>query len=116
MSAAVLPVSFATSAGATDVVGVGNSAHDNRCTNQGGPPASAATAYAAGVVSALTAAVPPGVPTNHCGGLGAPLIDQEVNNVVECGGGIGSPQCAGNNVQTGGSFGGGTVSGGGALG
>ncbi|MEU9421129.1 hypothetical protein [Streptomyces sp. NPDC048272] len=116
MSAAVLPIAFATSAGATDVVGVGNSAHDNHCTNRGGPLASAATAYAAGVVSALTAAVPLGIPTNQCGGLGAPLVDQQVNNVVQCGGAIGVPQCAGNNVQTGGSFGGGTVSGGGAFG
>ncbi len=116
MSAVVLPISFAASAGATDVVGVGNRAHDNHCTNRGGPLASAATAYAAGLASALTAAVPLGIPTHQCGGLGAPLIDQEVNNVEQCGGAIGAPLCAGNNVQTGGSFGGGTVSGVGALG
>ncbi|MFD3682813.1 hypothetical protein [Streptomyces sp. NPDC058613] len=116
MSAVALPVSFAVPAGATDVVGVGNSAHDNHCTNRGGSVASAATAYAAGVVSALTAAVPLSIPTNQCGGLGAPLIDQQSDNVVQCGGAIGAPQCAGNNFQSGGSFGGDIVSGGGALG
>ncbi|MFD3679425.1 hypothetical protein [Streptomyces sp. NPDC058613] len=116
VSAAVLPISFAASAGATDVVGVGNSAHDNHCTNRGGPLASAATAYAAGVVSALTAAVPLSIATNQCGGLGAPLIDQEVQNVENCSALLGASQCAGNNFQTGGSFSGGAVSGGGALG
>ncbi|MFD9378460.1 hypothetical protein ACFWBH_23405 [Streptomyces sp. NPDC059999] len=44
MSVAVLPIFFAAPAGATDVVGVGNSAHDNHCANHGGSVASAATA------------------------------------------------------------------------
>ncbi|MFF4321231.1 hypothetical protein [Streptomyces sp. NPDC001568] len=116
MSAVVLPLSFAAPAGATDVVGVGNSAHDNHCTNRGRSVASAATAYAAGVVSALTADVPLSIPTNQCGGLGAPLVDQEVQNIANCTGVVGASQCAGNNFQSGGSFSGGAVSGGGALG
>ncbi|MER5778348.1 hypothetical protein ABT144_29445 [Streptomyces sp. NPDC002039] len=116
MSAVVLPLSFAAPAGATDVVGVGNSARDNHCTNHGGSAVSAATAYAAGVVSALAAAVPLSIPANQCGGLGAPLVDQEVQNVENCAAVVGASQCAGNNFQSGGSFSGGTASGGGALG
>ncbi|MFD9378459.1 hypothetical protein ACFWBH_23400 [Streptomyces sp. NPDC059999] len=68
------------------------------------------------MVRALTAAVPLSIPTNQCGGLGAPLIDQEVQNGENCSAAVGASECAGNNFQSGGSFSGGAASGGGALG
>ncbi|MEV1093828.1 hypothetical protein [Streptomyces microflavus] len=110
-------LAFPASASATDIIGVGNSAHDNSCTNRGGPWTSAASGFAAGTVSDLIAAAPIAIPTNQCGGLGSPLIDQEVQNVANCTVAVlGTSQCVGNNFQTGGSLNGGIASGGSTIG
>ncbi|MFD3976359.1 hypothetical protein [Streptomyces cyaneofuscatus] len=115
-SAALIPVALPAPASATDVIGIGNSAHDNRCANEGGARAFAPTGFAAGTVSDLVAAVPVAAPANQCGGLGSPLVDVGVDNVANCSGVIGTANCVGNNFQTGGAVEGGAVSGGGSTG
>lgn len=73
---AVALVAGAGPVSATTVIGAGNSAHDNTCTNASGPRPTAATARSGGVLQALGAAVPLTAPANQCGDLGAPKEDK----------------------------------------
>lgn len=76
---AVLTTGFtalaATPASATTVIGFGNAAHDNACTNTGGARASGATARHSGTVGGLAVALPYSTPGNQCGNLGLPSED-----------------------------------------
>ncbi|MFE9674683.1 hypothetical protein ACFYO5_11285 [Streptomyces sp. NPDC006259] len=66
----VLLAAGAVNASATTIIGFGNAASNNACTNTGAPTLRGATTAGPGVVNALNAAVPVGSPTNNCGGLG----------------------------------------------
>ncbi|GAA2435603.1 hypothetical protein GCM10010273_10590 [Streptomyces lavendulocolor] len=81
--AAGLVVAGATTASATTVIGFGNSAIGNACTNLGSATADGVTAAGPGVVTALVAAVPYASATNQCGNLGIPLRPLEDRVVVQ---------------------------------
>ncbi|WP_228978342.1 hypothetical protein [Streptomyces sp. DH12] len=74
---AALVAAGAAPASATTVIGFGNAAISNACTNIGAPIASGATASGPGAVNALLAAAPIGSPANQCGNLGLPSVLRE---------------------------------------
>ncbi|WP_228984387.1 hypothetical protein [Streptomyces sp. DH12] len=65
----------ATTAGATSVIGFGNSAHDNQCINIGSANVADAQHAGGGLVSSLLA-LPFSAPANQCGDLGLPKEDK----------------------------------------
>ncbi|WP_139140442.1 hypothetical protein [Streptomyces thermolilacinus] len=64
-------------ASATTIIGFGNAAISNACTNIGAPTANGATASGPGAANALLAAVPLGSPASQCGNLGLPSVLRE---------------------------------------
>ncbi|MGW7262402.1 hypothetical protein [Streptomyces sp. NPDC054842] len=61
----------AAEASATTVIGFGNAAIDNACTNTGTATPRGATTAGPGALNALAVALPVGSPSNGCGDLGA---------------------------------------------
>lgn len=66
-----------TSASATSIIGFGNSAINNTCTNLHGSIANGATTNGPGSVTGLLAALPISGPANQCGNLGLPTEEAE---------------------------------------
>lgn len=74
-AAAGAALGSAVPANATSIVGAGNSAHDNACSNAGSASQTTGpTTHAPGIVSSLAAAVPVSNPGNQCGDLGVPSM------------------------------------------
>ncbi|MEU6313774.1 hypothetical protein [Streptomyces sp. NPDC047014] len=61
-------------ASATSVIGAGNAAHDNNCTNKGARGEGANSSYSegGGLLGGLAVALPASGPANQCGNLGLP--------------------------------------------
>lgn len=106
---AVVPVLVligASDAGATSVIGFGNSAIDNHCTNRS--PQAHATTASPGAGTSQSVGVLLGIPANQCGNLGLPLADDRIasaasssrrggyggccNACGQCGGGAYAPR------------------------
>lgn len=60
----------AAPASATSVIGFGNAAYGNSCTNQGSATTQGATTGGPGAATGLAVAIPGSNPTNQCGDLG----------------------------------------------
>ncbi|MBK6043491.1 hypothetical protein [Streptomyces sp. MBT55] len=73
---ACFPVTLlsAECAHATTVIGFGNSAHDNRCANQGEAKANGVTQRSSGTLQGWALELPGAGPTNQCGNLGLPYV------------------------------------------
>ncbi|MEV5341978.1 hypothetical protein AB0K93_26350 [Streptomyces sp. NPDC052676] len=71
----------ASPAAATSIIGFGNSAHDNTCTNHGGAHASGPTTQHSGSATGLGVALPASSPGNQCGTLGLPTILHEMGGI-----------------------------------
>ncbi|MFJ8648907.1 hypothetical protein ACIRNI_22635 [Streptomyces sp. NPDC093546] len=76
VAAAAFVVCAATAAGATSVIGFGNSAHDNQCVNQGSTHTASPAWHTAGGLVAGVLALSLSAPANQCGDLGLPREDK----------------------------------------
>jgi hypothetical protein len=74
---ALVTAGGAATASATTIIGFGNSAINNACTNIGAPIANGATTSGPGAATALLTAAPLGSPANQCGNLGLPTLIRE---------------------------------------
>ncbi|WP_399934915.1 hypothetical protein [Streptomyces kanamyceticus] len=66
----------AVSAGATSVIGAGNSAHDNHCANSGSVRSTQPNELSPGAAAGNVLAVLLSAPANQCGELGLPKEDK----------------------------------------
>ncbi|MDX2395216.1 hypothetical protein NJL88_35225 [Streptomyces sp. DK15] len=72
-----------TPASATTIVGFGNGAVNNSCSNSGTVGRSnGATTQAQGIATALTVALPASGPANQCGNLGLQTVDGQSSKVL----------------------------------
>ncbi|MEW2298027.1 hypothetical protein ABZ719_35955 [Streptomyces sp. NPDC006743] len=76
VAAAGLLAAAAGGAGATSVIGAGNSAHDNHCANTGSARTRQPDGLSAGAVEGGVLAVLLSAPANQCGDLGLPKEDK----------------------------------------
>ncbi|WP_207565690.1 hypothetical protein [Streptomyces sp. CA-256286] len=73
----------AAPAHATSIIGFGNGAVDNACTNRAtGATANAATMQGSGTAGGLRLAMPSLAPINQCGNLGLPQENYVARNVI----------------------------------
>jgi hypothetical protein len=66
---------------ATSVIGFGNAAYENACTNRGGAHAGGPTIQHSGGATGLGVALPVSSPGNQCGTLGLPSVLHEVGGI-----------------------------------
>jgi hypothetical protein len=71
----------ASPASATSIIGFGNAAYDNACTNRGNAHAGGPTTQHSGSATGLGVALPANSPGNQCGTLGLPTILHEVGGI-----------------------------------
>lgn len=70
-----------TAASATSIIGFGNAALSNFCSNVGGSHSAGETTRGPGTVTGLVALVPLSGPTNQCGNLGLPTKAADPSDV-----------------------------------
>lgn len=77
----------AGTASATTVIGLGNGASNNACSNLGGAAPHGATTSGPGVATGLRAGLPTSGPANQCGNLGVPHEHQNLFKQQQTAGG-----------------------------